>query len=66
MLLEQVIEQWDPHKVISSNNVNLSELFWQNLKRQDPKDYPWYIREIPGFVVLTLYFVGGMALVPLL
>jgi hypothetical protein len=64
-------EPWDPHKVISSNNINLSDFFWQDFYKMihgsglDPKDFPWYQREIPGFVVLALYFVGGMTLVPL-
>ena len=59
-------EQWDPHKVIAANNINVSELFWQNILKEDPKRLAWYQREIPGFVILLAYFVGGMIpLVPL-
>ena len=50
-------EQWDPHKVIAANNVNLSDFFWQDfMGGTDPKSLSWYKREIPGFIVLALYF----------
>jgi hypothetical protein len=55
-------EQWDPHKVISANNINLSQFFWQDLYKlfkgagRDPQDFKWYVREIPGFIVLIAYF----------
>ncbi len=59
-------EQWDAHKVIAANNVNLSQFFWQSdlMGGKDPLQLPWYQREIPGFVALALYFIGGFAIVP--
>jgi len=48
-------EPWDPHKIISANNVNVSEIFWQRLMgRALPPQ--WFIREIPGFVIMLGYF----------
>src|SRR5207248_6282285 len=51
-------ENWDPHKVLPLNNVNLSDYFWLGLLGQPLPDY-WYIRELPGiFVVLAYLFVS--------
>jgi hypothetical protein len=50
-------ENWDPHKVLPLNNVNLSDYFWLGLLKQPLPD-AWYIRELPGiFVVLAYLFV---------
>jgi hypothetical protein len=50
-------ENWDPHKVLPLNNVNLSDYFWLGLLKQPLPD-KWYIRELPGiFVVLGYLFV---------
>jgi hypothetical protein len=47
-------EYWDPHKVLPLNNVNLSDYFWLGfLKTTLPEK--WYIREIPGFLVVAAY-----------
>jgi hypothetical protein len=43
-------EPWDVHKVVPLVNVDLSELLGI-----DP-NVPWYIREIPGFVFLGVWF----------
>ncbi len=48
-------EAWDEHKLISANNVNVSEIFWQNMmSRATPTQ--WWMRELPGFVLLAGYF----------
>jgi hypothetical protein len=48
-------EPWDAHKLISANNVNLSELFWQTMLGKATPSH-WLVREIPGFLVLAAYF----------
>jgi hypothetical protein len=48
-------QYWDPHLVQPLNNVDLSEFFWINWLGMG-KPSKWYIREIPGFVVVILYF----------
>jgi hypothetical protein len=49
-------EFWDQHKVLPLNNVNLSEYFWLSwLGTTMPT--AWYVREIPGFVVILAYFL---------
>jgi hypothetical protein len=47
-------EYWDPHKVLPLNNVNLSEYFWLGLLRRTLPN-AWYIREIPGILVVLAY-----------
>jgi hypothetical protein len=47
-------EYWDPHKVLPLNNVNLSDYFWLYLLRRPLPD-AWYIREIPGILVVLGY-----------
>ena len=55
-------EPWDPHKLESLTNVNLSEYFWvQALGRGLPEH--WFMRELPG-IVLTGAFM--MLLPPVL
>ncbi len=49
-------ETWDPHKSIAANNVNVSEIFWLNMMKTDPKSLVWYKREIPGIIILLCYF----------
>ncbi|MFN4259371.1 MAG: hypothetical protein ACK4RK_08725 [Gemmataceae bacterium] len=52
-------EQWDPHKVLPLNNVNLSEYFWLFLFGNASILQPggnWLIRELPG-ILLTLGFL---------
>jgi hypothetical protein len=53
-------EYWDPHKVVPLNNVNLSELFWLNLVGDPTKlgdGGNWFIREIPGIIVVLGYLL---------
>ena len=53
---------WDLHKVESLNNVNLSEYFY-NFFLERPLPSNILLRELPGFVVIIVYFA---ALPPLL
>ncbi len=49
-------EYWDPHYLIPLNNVNLSEfIFVKWLGLGVPTN--WFVREIPGIVLVILYFV---------
>jgi hypothetical protein len=63
-------EDWDPHKVLPLNNVNLSDMFW--LRLNDPfhlmsaegLGVGWILlREAPGIILIGLYL---FALPPLL
>ncbi len=48
-------EQWDFHKLLSLNNVNLSDYFWQNfMGKASPAS--WWQREWPGFLIILVYF----------
>jgi hypothetical protein len=50
-------EDWDPHKVVVLNNVNLSEYIWVKLLGIGlPTN--WLIREFPGFALIGFYLVG--------
>lgn len=51
-------ETWDPHKVIAANNINVSDIFWLKLMGIDPKSLGWFKREIPGIIILLLYFTA--------
>jgi hypothetical protein len=50
-------EEWDPHKVVVLNNVNLSEYVWVKMLRTGLPKF-WLIREIWGFLLIGFYFVG--------
>ncbi|MCZ7647551.1 MAG: cytochrome C [Planctomycetota bacterium] len=48
-------EPWDVHKVLSLNNVNLSQMFWQDgMGKALPA--AWWQREWPGFLLILAYF----------
>ena len=47
-------QYWDPHMVQPLNNVDLSEFFWINWLGIG-KPTKWYVREIPGFLVIISY-----------
>ncbi len=49
-------EPWDPHKNVPLNNVNLSEYFWLYLFKSST-DKPWYIRELPGILLVLAYLI---------
>ena len=48
-------EAWDPHKVLPLNNVNLSDYFWLTLGVVFEEGKGWYIRELPGIVLVLAY-----------
>ena len=50
-------EQWDVHKTVPLNNVNLSENFWLYLMGTSTSTLPWYIRELPGLVLVLAYLL---------
>src|SRR5262249_51499797 len=57
-------EEWDPHKVLPLNNVNVSEIFWlkwfgvplESLKTRFGSFFGPVVRELPGFFLLFVYF----------
>ena len=48
-------EYWDTHKVLPLNNINLSQMFWLDLLHTNAEGRPWYIREIPGILLVLAY-----------
>jgi hypothetical protein len=50
-------EAWDPHKVLPLNNVNLSDMFWLRFGRIFPEGQGWFLRELPGIVLILAYFL---------
>jgi hypothetical protein len=50
-------EPWDPHKVLPLNNVNLSDYFWLPLGQVFEEGQGWFLRELPGIVLVVLYFL---------
>ncbi len=51
-------EEWDPHKVVVLNNINLSEYFWVKLLGMGITNLNPVVRELPGFALLGFYFIG--------
>ena len=49
--------EWDPHKVLVLNNVNISEYFWVKILGIGLPSNP-IVRELPGFALVGFYFVG--------
>jgi hypothetical protein len=49
-------EYWDPHKVLPLNNVNLSDYFWIGMLSRPLPDN-WFIRELPGIIVVLGYLL---------
>jgi hypothetical protein len=47
-------EYWSIYKVLPLNNVNLSDYFWLHLFNR-PLPQLWYVRELPGIVVVLGY-----------
>ncbi|MEI7686529.1 MAG: hypothetical protein WCL32_16035 [Planctomycetota bacterium] len=52
-----LFEPWDPHKTVPLNNVNLSDLFWLYLVGDAVEGKPWYIRELPGILIVLAYLI---------
>jgi len=50
-------EVWDAHKLVASNNINVSEIFWiRMLGKGLPSSI--MIRELPGLLLTFIYFVA--------
>ena len=54
-------EPWDPHKLQTLNNIDLSEYFWVRWLGVGKPD-GILMRELPGFVLIGLFFAIGPAL----
>ncbi|MCS6852454.1 MAG: hypothetical protein NZ700_14925 [Gemmataceae bacterium] len=50
-------EPWDPHKVLPLNNVNLSDMFWLPLGVVFEEGKGWFVRELPGIVLVLAYLL---------
>ncbi|MCI0457152.1 MAG: hypothetical protein L0Z62_09250 [Gemmataceae bacterium] len=50
-------ESWDPHKTVPLNNVNLSDYFWLGLFGQSVETKGWFIRELPGILLILGYLL---------
>jgi hypothetical protein len=50
-------EAWDPHKVLPLNNVNLSDYFWLPLGVVFPEGQGWFVRELPGIILVLAYLL---------
>ncbi len=51
-----LFEQWDPHKNVPLNNVNLSDYFWVYGMGEAIEGRNWLVRELPGIVLVLAYF----------
>lgn len=52
-----LFERWDAHKNVPLNNVNLSDLFWLNILGQSVENKHWFIRELPGILLMLGYLL---------
>lgn len=52
-----LFEPWDPHKTVPLNNINLSDLFWLYMMGDAVEGRPWYIRELPGILLVLAYLL---------
>jgi hypothetical protein len=50
-------ESWDPHKTVPLNNINLSDYFWLYLLGSPMEGKPWFIRELPGILLILAYLL---------
>jgi hypothetical protein len=50
-------EPWDSHKTVPLTNVNLSEYFWLYLMGGAMEGRVWYIRELPGIILVLAYLL---------
>jgi hypothetical protein len=50
-------EAWDPHKVLPLNNVNLSDYFWLPMGKVFQEGQGWFLRELPGIVLVLAYLL---------
>jgi hypothetical protein len=50
-------EPWDPHKTVPLNNVNLSDYFWLSGFGSAIEGKGWFLRELPGIVLILAYLM---------
>jgi hypothetical protein len=50
-------EAWDPHKNLPLNNINLSDYFWLMGFGQAMEGRGWFIRELPGIILVLAYLL---------
>jgi len=50
-------EAWDPHKSVPLNNRNLSDYFWLYLVGSAMEAKGWFIRELPGILLILGYLL---------
>jgi hypothetical protein len=50
-------EQWNPHKTVPLNNVNLSDYFWLWMLGRSVESLPWFVRELPGIILILGYLL---------
>jgi hypothetical protein len=50
-------EPWDPHKTVPLNNINLSEYFWLSGLARAMEGRGWFIRELPGILLVLGYLL---------
>jgi len=50
-------EQWDVHKTVPLNNVNLSDYFWLSGLGQAMEGRGWFGRELPGILLVLAYLL---------
>ncbi len=55
-------EQWDAHRLVPLNHINLSEYFWLSWMGQPTENMSWLRRELPGLALVGLYFLAGPVL----
>ncbi len=48
---------WDPHKVDPLNNINVSDIFWLHWFGKSVKGMHWFIRELPGIILVLIYLL---------
>ena len=50
-------EQWDVHKTVPLNNVNLSDYIWLTFLGEALEGKGWFIRELPGILLVLAYML---------
>jgi len=53
-------EIWDANRVESLQLVDLSEFFWTRLLDSPIGEMSWFLRELPGLLILVAYFWVGL------
>ncbi len=50
-------EEWDPHKTVPLNNINLSDYFWLLWLGYGMEGMGWFMRELPGIILVLAYLL---------